>query len=93
MKKDNRYVSGLFHIFNPVPKNKEEALAHGNALAASGNYPVGTSECFNVGISGGCGPECYVYLNGECEEPQEIVPILETKEEIEMHNELYPSKN
>lgn len=27
------------HIFNPVPTNKEEALAHGNALAASGNYP------------------------------------------------------
>jgi len=71
-----RFKSGPFHIFNPIPKNEEEAIEHGNALAMSGNYPVGTSECFNVGISGGCGPECFVYLKGECEEP----PIKESKD-------------
>jgi hypothetical protein len=66
-----KFKSGPFHIYNPVPMNEDEALAHGNALAASGNYPVGTSECFNVGISGGCGLNCFVYLKGECENPPE----------------------
>jgi hypothetical protein len=63
-----RFVTGLFHIFNPIPTNEEEAAQHGNALAKSGNYPVGTSECFNVGISGGCGKDCFVYLKGDCSE-------------------------
>ena len=66
-----------------------EALQHGNVLAASGNYPVGTSGCFNVGISGGCGPDCFVYLNGECDEPEAMVERLEPSE-IESHYELYP---
>jgi len=66
------FVTGPLHIFNPVPTNEEESLQHGNALAASGNYPVGTSECFNVGISGGCGKGCFVYKKGECDEPMEI---------------------
>lgn len=55
-------------MFEPAPRNELEALLHGNALANTGNYPVGTSECFNVGIAGGCGPECFVYLKGECGE-------------------------
>jgi hypothetical protein len=67
-----RFKRGPMHIFNPVPKNEKEATAHGNALAASGNYPLGTDECFNVGISGGCGPDCFVYQKGECTEPEEI---------------------
>lgn len=70
MVTSNKFNKGPAHIFNPVPKNKEEATAHGNALAASGNYPVGTSDCFNVGISGGCGPDCFVYRNGDCESPE-----------------------
>lgn len=83
-----KFISGPFHIFNPVPKNDEEALAHGNALAKSGNYPVGTDACFNVGISGGCGPDCFVYLRGECGEPQEMVDKLEPHE-LKLHEELY----
>lgn len=51
------------------PCNELEALQHGNALANTGNYPVGTSECFNVGIAGGCGPDCFVFLKGQCENP------------------------
>ena len=65
------YLVGKSHIFNPVPTNELEASQHANALAASGNYPVGTSECFNVGISGGCGPTCFVFRKGDCEEPGE----------------------
>ncbi len=52
------------------PKNEEEAIQHGNALANMGSYPIGTSECFNVGIAGGCGPDCFVLLKDECVEPQ-----------------------
>jgi hypothetical protein len=59
-------------IFEDPPKNEQEALQHGNALANTENYPVGPSSCFNVGISGGCGIECFVFVNGGCEEPQEI---------------------
>jgi len=84
-----KFVSGPMHIFNPVPKDEEESLAHGNALAASGNYPVGTSECFNVGISGGCGPDCFVYLKGGCNEPQEMISRLDA-EGLKLHQSLYP---
>lgn len=87
-----KFISGPGHIFNPVPTNEEEAVAHGNALAKSGNYPVGTSGCFNVGISGGCGPECFVYLKGECDEPGEMVERLETDEEVKLHWRLYPDQ-
>jgi hypothetical protein len=76
-------------VLESSPRNAEEALQHGNALANTGNYPVGTSECFNVGISGGCGTECFVYLKGKCGEPQEMLPRL-TEEELEQHNLLYP---
>ena len=88
----NKFKHGLAHIFNPVPLNHEECIAHGNALAASGNYPVGTTDCFNVGISGGCGPDCFVYLEGRCEEPDEMLPGM-TNPELEAHYELYPKKD
>lgn len=82
-----KFRSGPAHIFNPVPMNESETIAHGNAMAESGNYPVGTSECWNVGISGGCGLECFVYLKGECNEPQEMLPL--TGEELKRHGSLY----
>ena len=75
-------------MFEEPPKNEEEALQHGNALANTGNYPVGTSGCFNIGISGGCGPDCFVYLNGDCSEPQEIIPRLDS-DGLNLHAELY----
>lgn len=76
-------------LFEAPPQNEEEALQHGNALANTGNYPVGTSECFNVGISGGCGPECFVYLKGKCDEPQEMIDRMEDEEELKRHADLY----
>jgi len=85
-----KFKSGPAHIFNPVPTNEKESLAHGNALAKSGNYPVGTTECFNVGISGDCGPDCFVYLKGECKEPHEMIERL-NEEELKLHSELYPN--
>jgi hypothetical protein len=87
----NKFQTGPFHIFNPTPINHEEAVQHGNALAASGNYPVGTSDCFNVGISGGCGPECFAYLEGRCEVSGEMVERLD-EEQKALHYELYPKE-
>jgi len=93
-----KFSHGPFHVFNPVPQNEEEVLQHGNALAASGNYPVGTSACFNIGISGGCGPECFVYQGGECEVPGEMVSRLLPggknfgEWSLEQHFEIYPEE-
>lgn len=84
----SKFKRGPFYIFNPVPENEEEALEHGNALAASGNYPVGTSECFNVGISGGCGPDCFVYRKGKCDVPDEMLDRLDA-EGLRFHQTLY----
>ena len=75
-------------LFEQAPRNELEALQHGNALANTGNYPVGTSECFNVGISGGCGPDCFVYLKGQCGEPQEMLPGMDANG-LKLHAELY----
>ncbi len=92
-------MTGPFHIFNDVPTNEEEATQHGNAMAASRNYPVGTSNCFNVGISGGCGPNCFVYRAGDCEEPGEMIGELEPGRKyhtcdwtISDHYDIYPKE-
>ena len=75
-------------FFEQAPRNELEAAQHGNALANTGNYPVGTSECFNVGISGGCGPDCFVYKKGQCTEPQEMLPGMDA-DGLKLHAELY----
>lgn len=79
-KKYGKFMTGPSHIFNPPPISHEEAVEHGNALAASGNYPVGTSDCFNVGIAGGCGLDCFVFIDGECPEEQEVKNYQKQKE-------------
>ena len=79
MRKYGKFSTGPAHVFNPVPMTHEECVQHGNALAASGNYPVGTDDCFNVGISGGCGAACCAFINGECKEPQEI-PVQDVRD-------------
>lgn len=82
-----KFKRGPSHMLNPVPQNEREAIAHGNALALSGNYPTGTDECFNVGISGGCGLSCYVYQEGRCPIPEEMLPL--EGDELDEHNRLY----
>ena len=92
-KKFGKFSTGAAVVLNDVPKNEEEALQHGNALAygPKSNYPVGTSGCFNVGISGGCGLTCFVYKAGECEEPDEFLENKNmTEKEKDLHFELYP---
>ena len=52
---ETRRIGANEVAFEPAPRSELEAVQHSNALANTGNYPVGTSECFNVGIAGGCG--------------------------------------
>jgi len=71
-------------------KTMEDVNHMGNAMAnIDGHYPVGMTGCYVVGINGGCGMDCPVYLKGECEEPQEFEGHFETKEEEARHFELY----
>ncbi|MGG4504074.1 hypothetical protein [Paenibacillus polymyxa] len=78
------------HSLADTPKNEQESNDYANALA-QGNYPAGLDGCFTVGISGGCGPDCWVYQNGECGEPNEMLDRL-TSDELEEHYQLYPRK-
>jgi hypothetical protein len=83
------YDSNNLLSLTVAPMNEEESHQYGNALASSGNYPVGLSGCFTVGISGGCGLECYVYQNGECECPAEMIDRLDTEDDVKEYEELY----
>jgi len=47
-----------------------------NIMYASGDHGH-ESGCFVVGISGGCGPDCYVYQEGDCPEPDGIEETTE----------------
>ena len=35
--------------------------------------PKSRGDCFDVGIWGGCGINCPVFLRGDCNEPQELI--------------------
>ncbi|MFV1457367.1 hypothetical protein [Bacillus mycoides] len=54
---------------------------------------LSTSDCHQVGISGGCGLDCHVYLSGRCEVHDEMVERFETQEDAEEYEELYRDKN
>ena len=97
-KKFGKFLSGKGAIFNDVPASDEESLQHGNALAhgVNSNYPVGTSPCFNVGISGGCGPECFEYQRGGCEVAEEMVDAIKDNKypdfTLEEHYQIYDKR-
>jgi len=44
--------------------------------------------CETIGINGGCGCDCPVYLEGDCTEPGEIGEGM-TEEQKEFHKETY----
>lgn len=46
--------------------SKEAIRRAGNHMAEYGNYPVGMSGCYIVGLNGGCGIDCPVFKEGEC---------------------------
>lgn len=53
------------------------------------NYPIDLSDCAKIGMWGGCGLTCPLYLEGDCEYHTEIAERLKTPEEIEQYRELY----
>ena len=66
-------------------KTLEDVSHAGNAMAQiDGHYPVGMSGCEVVGINGGCGYECPVFLNGDCSVEQQMLTDL-VNHEISCH--------
>jgi len=74
-------------ITRPI-RTMEDVSNMGNAMAnIDGHYPVGMSGCYVVGINGGCGLDCPVFLEGECGVPAEMLPL--EGEDLELYNSLY----
>lgn len=79
-------------VFKGIPTNEQESNSYANLLA-TGNYPVGLDGCFTVGDSGGCGFDCYVFQEGNCEVADEVLEQNYknlTEEEIKIILEIYP---
>lgn len=56
-----------------VPTNEREVEQQRNAMAfGDGRYPVGMSDCYVIGISGGCGLTCPVFMARKCEHQEEM---------------------
>lgn len=78
-----------YRIHKPI-KSMKDVHDMGNAMAnIDGHYPVGMPGCYVVGLNGDCGIECPVYLEGDCNEPKEMIELLETDKERKLHNDLY----
>jgi len=76
-------------VTKPI-RTMEDINNMGNAMAQiDGHYPVGMSGCEVVGINGGCGLDCPVYLEGDCKNGQEFEGDDMTDEERKAHFELY----
>ncbi len=86
---DGYGVAQLNTIRKPV-KTMEDVSNMGNAMAhIDGRYPVGMDGCHVVGINGGCGRDCPVYLEGDCEEYEEFASEFENDEQERQYIELY----
>ncbi len=92
----SKEVYGGFGVTQTSPlitkkiRTMEDVNNMGNAMSEiDGHYPRGMSGCYVVGINGGCGLDCPVYLEGECENYGEMVGDGMSKEEMNLHIELY----
>lgn len=82
-------TSNIANLRSKKIKTMEDVNNMGNAMAfIDGNYPAGMSGCYVVGINGGCGLDCPVYLKGDCQELGDMADGL-TGEELQRHIELY----
>jgi len=48
-----------------------------------------TSTCHDVGINGGCGVECPVFLRGDCEYYAEAIPPFKRGDSISTFYDIY----
>lgn len=81
-------------LINKEIKTMDDVRDMGNAMSEiDGRYPRGMADCNVVGINGGCGHTCPVYLEGRCGEPDEMIHRLDGDQEIALHHELYPKNN
>jgi hypothetical protein len=55
----------------PIKTMEDVGNAHSAMVFIDGHYPASMSSCQTVGINGGCGYECPVFLDGSCHEHQE----------------------
>lgn len=82
-------------IVNPLSnkpiKTMDDVGNMGDAMAfIDGGYPAGMGGCYVVGLNGGCGLDCPVYLEGDCDNEKEVLANdCHSLEDIEAHNELY----
>ena len=69
----SKEVNGGFSTSPNKPiKTHEDINNMSNHMAnIDGHYPAGMSGCEVVGINGGCGFRCPVFLGGDCKEPGE----------------------
>lgn len=64
----------------------------GLGLCIGDYYPASMSDCDRIGMAGNCGPDCPVYLEGRCAEPQEMIPRLDNEELFE-HYTIYNKRS
>jgi len=82
-------AEGFVGSHKPI-RTMEDVNNMGNAMAQiDGHYPVGMSGCYVVGLNGGCGLDCPVYLEGDCGEPQEFEGHFDTEKQELLHKDLY----
>lgn len=65
-------------------------------MSISDNYPpMDPDSCTSIGMGGGCGSDCSVFLRGECDVGHEVLesinndPLNMTVEEIDELNDMY----
>jgi hypothetical protein len=59
---------GFGAAIRPVRTQAEIEHCRNSLALIDGHYPLSTSGCEVVGLSGGCGPTCPVLIRGECDE-------------------------
>lgn len=60
----------MVYIYRKI--NTQNDIEKARNDLAKGNYSVGMTDCYVVGINGDCGATCPVYLRGECGSPEGI---------------------
>jgi hypothetical protein len=56
----------------PIRSQDDTDNARTAMALIDGHYPASMSDCETVGLSGGCGTDCPVFVRGECEVEGEV---------------------